>query len=141
MIIRVNARTERIPKYQKPGDVGADLYADLETNESIFVGHSALIPTGVRLELPEGVMAVVHPRSGMALMYGLIAVTGIIDTGYRGEIMVSMLNLGQRVRRISPGDRIAQLVFQPVIYAKFEQVDELTTTERGDGGFGHTGVK
>jgi len=141
MNIKVQAKTERIPQYQKPGDVGADLYADIENRQKIFVGHRVLIPTGVRLELPEGVMAVVHPRSGMAYRCGLVAVTGIIDTGYRGEIMVNMLNLGERVQYIEPGDRIAQLVFQPVIYAQFEQVDELSETERGDGGFGHTGVK
>ena len=90
--------------------------------------------------MPPGMMATVHPRSGLASKFGLVCVTGIIDTGYRGEIQVTLINLGSWGVLINPGDRIAQLVFQPVYYVEFEPVQELSESERGEGGFGHTGV-
>ena len=129
-----------IPVYAKPGDVGVDLKADIAEPVIIKPGGRALIPTGLKIELPPAVMAVVHPRSGLASKQGLICSTGIIDTGYRGEIKVNLLYHGRDFIVVQPGTRIAQLVFQPVIFAEFEQVDKLTETQRGEGGFGSTGV-
>ena len=129
-----------IPQYQKHGDVGADLRS-AETREVLILpGENELIKTGVKIELPDNIMATIHPRSGLASKNKVIAVTGIIDTGYRGEIKVNLMNVGSEAISIKPGDRIAQLVFNPVVRANFIQVDRLSDSERGEGGFGHTGL-
>ena len=140
MKIRVVCKDDLLPCYAKPGDVGMDLKADIESPVLIRPQQSALIGTGLKIELPPAVMAVVHPRSGLASKHLVMTSTGIIDTGYRGEIKVNLMNLGQTAISVKPGMRIAQLVFQPVYFAEFEQVDELTETPRGGDGFGSTGV-
>jgi dUTP pyrophosphatase len=129
-----------VPAYAHPGDAGADLVAA----ESVRLepGGRALVGTGVRIALPEGYVAFVVPRSGLAAKHGITVVNapGTIDAGYRGEVRVVLLNTDPAepftVRR---GDRIAQLVVQPVAQARFLEVAELPPTPRGEGGFGSTG--
>ncbi|MEY4476548.1 MAG: hypothetical protein RJA31_52 [Actinomycetota bacterium] len=130
-----------VPSYAHPGDAGADITA----SESVILrpGERALVKTGVSIALPDGFVAFVMPRSGLALKHGIALVNspGTIDAGYRGEIGVIMLNTDRENDfRIEPGDRIAQLVIQPVVRAEFVPVAELPGTHRGAGGFGSTGV-
>lgn len=130
-----------VPSYAHPGDAGADITA----SESVILrpGERALVKTGVSIALPDGFVAFVMPRSGLALKHGIALVNspGTIDAGYRGEIGVIMLNTDRENDfRIEPGDRIAQLVIQPVVRAEFVPVAALPGTHRGAGGFGSTGV-
>lgn len=129
------------PRYAHPGDAGADLCA----TESVTLrpGERAAVRTGLSIALPAGYVAFVMPRSGLALRNGIALVNspGTIDAGYRGEIAVILLNTDQKAAfTVQPGDRIAQLVIMPVARAEFVPVAELPGTERGDGGFGSTGV-
>ncbi|HEY8533233.1 MAG TPA: dUTP diphosphatase [Micromonospora sp.] len=129
-----------LPRYAHPGDAGADLYAaeDVELEP----GARALIRTGLAIALPEGFVGLVHPRSGLAARLGVTVLNapGTIDAGYRGEIMVNLINLDRsRSVKISRGDRIAQLVIQRVERAHFHVVDELPDSVRGTGGHGSTG--
>ncbi len=132
-----------VPSYAKPGDAGADLYARTDAHLAAGGGRE-LVPTGVAVAIPEGYAGFVQPRSGLALRRGVTCLNspGLIDSGYRGEIAVLLVNTDPKedyeVRR---GDRIAQLVVQPVVQAVFEPVAEegLPLTDRGDGGFGHSG--
>ncbi len=103
-----------MPKYQQPGDVGADLKCAEDKPLKVLPGKNELFKTGVRIELPHDIMATVHPRSGLAKK-GIIVITGLIDTGYRGEIKVNLANFSNTAVEIKPGDRIAQLVFNPVV--------------------------
>lgn len=137
--IKIKAEDEFMPKYQKPGDVGADLKSAETETIQVHPGQNALIKTGVRLEMPDDIMATVHPRSGLA-KEGIIVITGIIDSSYRGEIRVNLANYSKSSVSINPGDRIAQLVFNPVVRPNFIQVNALSETERGEGGFGSTGM-
>jgi dUTP pyrophosphatase len=129
-----------LPTYAHPGDAGADLRAAEEV--VLPPGGRAVVGTGVALAVPEGYAAFVHPRSGLAARHGITVVNapGTIDAGYRGEVRVVLLNTDPAtpftVRR---GERIAQLVVQPVARARFLDVEELPPTPRGDGGFGSTG--
>lgn len=129
-----------MPSYAHPGDAGADLVTTVDV--TLEPGERALVPTGIALALPLGLAAFVHPRSGLAARYGvaLVNAPGTVDAGYRGEIKVSVVNLDPRepvtFRR---GDRIAQLVIQPVIRATFHEVEHLPGSARGAGGFGSTG--
>lgn len=128
------------PRYAQPGDAGADLVS----TESVTLrpGERRLVGTGVRLALPEGTVGMVTPRSGLAARAGLSIVNapGIIDSGYRGEIKVCLINLDPADDiRIEPGERIAQLVIVPFVTAQFVEVEELDATSRGDGGYGSTG--
>ena len=128
------------PVYAKPGDAGVDLRSS--TDVTLGPGERSLVPTGVAVALPEGYAGFVHPRSGLAARHGITVVNapGTVDSGYRGEIMVTLLNTDAaesfRVRR---GDRIAQLVVQRVEQAVFEVVDVLPASERGGTGFGSSG--
>ncbi len=143
VIVKVMARRpDLIPVYKTPGAAGADLRADIEESIILKPGEIAVVPTGVRIELPEGYEAQVRPRSGLAMRYGLTLVNapGTIDWDYRGEIKVIMVNLGREPVRIEPGMRVAQLVISPVVRGRFVAVDSLSDTERGEGGFGHTGI-
>ena len=130
-----------LPSYARPGDAGADLVAR-EDAELAPGGGRALVPTGVALAIPPGYAGFVQPRSGLALRHGVTCLNtpGLIDSGYRGEIKVLLVNTDPAeafsVRR---GDRIAQLVILAVAGVTFSVVDELPDTERGEGGFGHTG--
>lgn len=133
---------EQIPVYAQPGDAGADL----RSAEALVLapGERALVATGVRFALPEGYAAFVVPRSGLAVKHGISIVNspGTIDAGYRGEIKVPLINLDPREPfEIAPGDRIAQLIVMPVTRAVFAAVQELPESQRGEGGFGSTGVR
>lgn len=128
------------PSYAHPGDAGADL----RTREDLTLepGERRLVPTGVAIALPEGFVALVHPRSGLATRHGLTVVNapGTVDAGYRGEIAVTLLNTDARTPIVlQRGDRIAQLVIQRVEHAAFIPVEELPESVRGSGGFGSTG--
>jgi len=129
-----------LPSYARPGDAGADLMTT--TDVTLAPGERALVPTGIAVALPEGYVALVHPRSGLAVRHGLSIVNtpGTVDAGYRGEIKVLLVNHDARqpvvLRR---GDRIAQLVIQRVERAAFTEVERLPESERGDGGYGSTG--
>jgi dUTP pyrophosphatase len=130
------------PTYAREGDAGADLRSS-EDLVYIGPGQRKLIKTGVSIALPEGYVALIHPRSGLALKNGITVLNtpGTIDSGYRGEIAVILYNTGDEVFMVDRGDRIAQMVIQKFETAEFEVVDALTDTERGDGGFGSTGVE
>ena len=123
------------------GAAGMDLSLAADGPITIGPGQRLGVPTGWSMELPAGFEAQVRPRSGMALRYGVTVVNapGTIDSDYRGEIIVLLVNLGQEAHTLSPGDRVAQLVIAPVVQAKVEEVAELSQTDRGSGGFGHTG--
>ena len=130
-----------MPAYAHPGDAGADLHTAIDC--TLDPGERALLPTGVALALPDGYAAFVHPRSGLAVRYGvsLVNAPGTVDAGYRGEIRVSVVNLDPRDPVVfHRGDRIAQLVVQHVEHARFHEVSALPGSMRGDGGFGSTGV-
>ncbi len=129
-----------LPAYAHPGDAGCDLV----TTEDAVVppGERVVLPTGLALALPDGYAAFVHPRSGLAHRLGLSLVNapGTIDAGYRGEIKVNLINLDPTTPlRLRRGDRVAQLVVQPVVRARFVPVEELPDSERGAGGHGSTG--
>lgn len=127
------------PTYAKPGDAGADLYV----NHDVLVPRRgrAIASTGIAVAIPEGYVGLVHPRSGLAAKHGVTVTNapGTIDAGYRGEIKVLLVNHSDEHIGFMPGDRIAQLVIQPVVQAEFVEVEELSESERGTGGFGHTG--
>lgn len=129
-----------IPSYEHPGDAGADLVTTVDA--TLAPGERALLPTGIAIALPEGYAAFVHPRSGLAARYGvsLVNAPGTVDAGYRGEIKVSVINLDPTTPVVfHRGDRIAQLVIQEVVRARFHEVRTLPGAARGDGGFGSTG--
>lgn len=141
MKIPVVAAPEAMPKYALPGDAGADLR--LQEDLQLAPGQRALVGTGVRIALSEGQVGLVAPRSGLAARNGLSIVNspGIIDSGYRGEIKVCLINLDPRETiALKTGDRIAQLVVMPVTTAVWEPVDQLADTARGSDGYGSTGT-
>ena len=121
----------------------ADLYACLETAVEIAAGGTAMIPTGLAMELPEGTVGLVYARSGLASKKGLAPANkvGVIDSDYRGEVMVALHNHSAQAAVVEPGERIAQLVVAPVLRAAFAEADALSDTVRGEGGFGSTGRK
>lgn len=128
-----------IPSYAHPGDAGADLVAiGTHTLEPL---QRLAVPTGLAAEIPLGYEMQVRPKSSLALKHGvtLLNTPGTVDAGYRGEIKVILINLGEVIFEISPGQRIAQIVIAPVIQAKFTLVDTLSESQRGQGGFGSTG--
>ncbi|GAA0964750.1 dUTP diphosphatase [Actinocorallia libanotica] len=129
-----------VPAYAHPGDAGADLHAARDV--VLEPGEREVVPTGLAIALPDGFAAFVHPRSGLAAKLGvtLVNAPGTVDAGYRGEIMVTLINTDLRETvRLSRGDRIAQLVIQKVERAAFHEVAELPGSARGSGGFGSTG--
>ncbi len=129
-----------VPTYAHPGDAGADLR--IAHDVAIIPGERMLVGTGVALEIPEGWVGLVHPRSGLAARQGLTIVNapGTIDSGYRGEVQVNLLNTDRRATiRLKRGDAIAQLLLQRVGHATFEVADDLTDTVRGQGGHGSSG--
>ncbi|WP_324273367.1 dUTP diphosphatase [Blastococcus brunescens] len=138
--VRLTSSPDLAPQYALPGDAGADLSAAEDVELAPF--ERALVGTGVAVAIPEGYAGFVHPRSGLAHRLGLSLVNapGTIDAGYRGEIKVNLVNLDPTTPiRLRRGDRIAQLVVQPVVRARFLPVDELAASERGSGGHGSTG--
>lgn len=136
-------RTLPLPSYETKGAAGADLRANFPDRAPVMLmpGTRRLIPTGLRVEIPQGYELQIRPRSGAALKHGLSLPNspGTIDSDYRGPLGVIVINLGDEPIRIAHGDRIAQAVIAPVLQARFEVVETLTETERGAGGFGSTG--
>jgi dUTP pyrophosphatase len=137
------ARDLPLPAYATPGDAGMDLYAAVEIEVTLQPGERALISTGLKVAIPHGYEAQVRPRSGLALRHGITMVNspGTIDAGYRGEIGVLLINHGQEPFTVRRGDRIGQMVVAPIARAVWEEVTELPPSERGEGGFGSTGVR
>jgi len=131
-----------IPEYKTSGAAGADLCALLDSPLTIRPGKIAKVPTGLFFEIPEGYEVQVRPRSGLAAKYGLTVLNtpGTIDSDYRGEIIVILINLGESDFTINSGDRIAQMIIAPVTQASFSIVEKLSDTERGSGAFGSTGI-
>jgi dUTP pyrophosphatase len=130
----------RVPAYASDGDAGADLSATVTV--TLAPGERALVPTGLAVALPPGTVGLVHPRSGLAARHGVTVVNapGTVDSGYRGEILVNLINLDPRESfTISVGDRIAQLVVQEYLHADFSETDSLPDSVRGDTGHGSTG--
>ncbi|WP_329108533.1 dUTP diphosphatase [Micromonospora sp. NBC_01699] len=129
-----------LPAYAHPGDAGADLLAARDVE--LAPGARALVPTGIAIALPDGFVGLVHPRSGLAARLGVTVLNapGTVDAGYRGEILVNLINHDrENPAKISRGDRIAQLVVQRVEHVRFHPVDELPATARGENGHGSTG--
>lgn len=131
-----------LPTYSTPASSGADVRADISKEIAIAPATSAIIPTGVRVDLPEGYEIQVRPRSGYAAKNQVTVLNspGTIDSDYRGEICVIMINHGKESFIVTPRMRIAQLVLAPVVQAEFFSVELLSTTQRGEGKFGHTGT-
>ncbi|MFA6107441.1 MAG: dUTP diphosphatase [Candidatus Latescibacterota bacterium] len=132
-----------LPAYETDGSAGMDLRADLAETLTLGPGERILVPTGLKLEIPPGYEGQVRPRSGLALKRGLTLLNapGTIDSDYRGEVGVILINLSAEPQRIEPGDRIAQLLFAPVTRAELVEVESLAGSERGAGGFGSTGER
>ena len=132
-----------VPRYMTEHAAGLDLCAALEEPVTLLPTRRAFIPTGLAMAIPVGYEGQVRPRSGLALKQGVTLVNspGTIDADYRGEIGVIMINHGETPFIINPGDRIAQLLIAPVTHANLMVVDRLDSTERGRGGFGHTGIQ
>jgi len=131
-----------LPKYMSDGSSGMDVYAATTGAVALQKGERALIPTGISVAVPKGYEVQVRPRSGLAAKHGISIVNapGTIDSDYRGEVKVILMNLGDEEFVVERGMRIAQLVVQPVFRAEIEEVEELGDTARGEGGFGHSGV-
>lgn len=132
-----------IPAYGTEFAAGADLYAAMEDTVVINPGETQFIHTGIALEIPAGLVGLVYARSGMACKKGVAPANkvGVIDSDYRGEIIVALYNHSKQSLTVAPGDRIAQLVLTPYITAAFEETDSLEDSVRGEGGFGSTGTK
>ena len=141
----VRSRTELpLPAYATEGSAGLDLRACLDSAVTIPAGGRALIPTGLAIELPSAeTVALIFARSGLAIKHGLALANGVgvIDSDYRGEIKVGIINQGDADFTVEPGERIAQMVILPVMQPQIELVQTLSETERGAGGFGSTGTK
>jgi dUTP pyrophosphatase len=133
-----------LPRYHSRGSSGADLHADIPEGKTVTIrpGRWELVPTGLRLEIPPGYEAQVRPRSGLSASHGVTVLNtpGTIDSDYRGEIRVILINLGREPFEVARGLRIAQLVFTPVVQADFRLQESLSRSERGEGGFGSTGT-
>ena len=130
------------PSYAKPGDAGADLTTRVDV--TLAPGERKLVPTGISIALPNGYVALVHPRSGLAIKHGVTMVNspGTVDAGYRGELQLILINHdANKAVTFKKGDRVAQLVIQKVEHAEFIEVDNLPGSDRGTGGFGSTGGK
>lgn len=138
----INRSGHELPAYETFSAAGMDVRACLETPVTLAPLQRALIPTGLRIQLPHGYVCQVRPRSGLALKKGISIVNtpGTVDADYRGEIGVILINLSDTPFTVNDGDRIAQLVIGPYTRVEWEPVSELDETKRGDGGFGHTGI-
>ena len=138
----INDSSTPLPAYETPSSAGMDVRARLDSPVTLQPLQRALIPTGLRIQLPQGYECQVRPRSGLALKHGisLVNTPGTIDADYRGEIGIIVINLSDQPYTITDGERIAQLVIKEYVHVTWEQVDRIDETERGEGGFGHTGV-
>lgn len=135
---------DNLPAYATPGSAGLDLRACLDAPLELAPGATTLIPTGMAIHLDDpSLAAMILPRSGLGHKHGIVLgnLVGLIDSDYQGQLMVSIWNRGQDSFTIEPGERIAQMVFVPVVQAEFNLVEEFEATDRGEGGFGHSGRK
>ena len=139
----VNKGNQPLPKYQTAQSAGMDLRANIDAPVLLKPLDRKLIPTGLHIALPEGYEAQIRPRSGLAIKKGITVINtpGTIDPDYRGDIGVVLVNISNKDFIVQPGERIAQMVINKFEQAEFEVVEELDETERGEGGFGHTGTK
>lgn len=131
-----------LPEYATDGSAGLDLRACIDDEMSILPGQTELIPTGIAIHIGDPTLAaVILPRSGLGHKHGIVLgnLVGLIDSDYQGQLFVSTWNRGQQSFQLKPGERLAQLVFVPVVQAGFEIVDEFDQSDRGEGGFGHSG--
>jgi len=137
----INRSANPLPEYATAGSAGVDIRASLDAPVTLQPMERQLIPTGLFIELPQGYEAQIRPRSGLAIKQGLTCLNspGTIDADYRGEIKVILINLSGEAQTIQTGDRIAQMVVQRVEQLNWETVENISSTERGAGGFGHTG--
>lgn len=139
----VNKGNQPLPKYQTSQSAGMDLRANIDAPVLIKPLDRKLIPTGLHIALPEGYEAQIRPRSGLTIKKGITIINtpGTIDPDYRGDIGVILVNISNEDFVVQPGDRIAQMVINKFEQAEFKVVEELDETERGEGGYGHTGIK
>lgn len=139
----VNTGCQPLPAYATSQSAGMDLRANIESPITLHPMERTLVPTGIRIELPEGYEAQVRPRSGLALKHGITVLNtpGTIDSDYRGELKVLLVNLSNDDFVVNAGERVAQMVIARHETATWEEVEMLDETERGEGGYGHTGVK
>ena len=137
----INNSSNTLPQYETIGSSGMDLRANLQEPVKLLPLQRALIPTGLFIELPLGFEAQVRPRSGLAIRYGISCLNspGTVDSDYRGELKIVLINLSNEPFTVQHGERIAQMVIQPVVKAEWLEVEVLNESKRGEGGFGHTG--
>lgn len=137
----INQSSNPLPEYATEGSAGVDLRANIPAPVTLRPFERALVPTGLFIELPQGYEAQVRPRSGLAIKNGITCLNspGTIDSDYRGELKVILINLSQDAQTLHHGDRIAQMVVSPVVRVGWEKVEEIGETARNAGGFGHTG--
>ncbi len=142
-VLVINNSPHALPEYQTAGSAGMDIKAWLDDPMTLQPMERKLIPTGIYLAIPEGHEAQIRPRSGLAIKRGLTVVNapGTIDSDYRGEVKVALINLSAEVQVINDGERIAQMIVKKYERVKWEQADVLEQTDRGTGGFGHSGTK
>ena len=138
-----NNKNLPLPTYMTSGSAGVDLYAAIDDELILKPGERMLIPTGIKVALPPGYEAQIRPRSGLAIKFGITLLNspGTIDSDYRGEIKVILVNLGDKGFKVKPEDRIAQMIVQKYQQVEFVEIDELPSTDRDEGGFGHTDHK
>ena len=139
----INRSGHQLPAYETPSSAGMDVRACLEKPVTLQPLERALIPTGLRVQLPQGHEMQIRPRSGLALKHGISLVNspGTVDADYRGEIGILVINLSNEPFVINDGERICQMVISNYTHVEWDPVEEIDSTVRGDGGFGHTGVK
>ena len=143
MEIKIVSKGGEVPTYATAGSSGADLRAYIDKPITLAPGERHLVPTGIFVEIPEGIEAQIRARSGLAIKHGIGLVNGVgtVDSDYRGEWNIPLINWGSEPYTIQNGDRIAQVIFSRYEKADFTVVSEISQTERGTGGFGHTGIK
>ena len=142
ILIKKLTKEVKLPNYKTVGSSGMDIVANINNEITIQPGEKKLIPTGILIAIPNNYEVQIRPRSGLAIKNGIsiLNTPGTIDSDYRGEIKVILINLGKDTFKIKNGDRIAQMVLCPIVKAKFEEVDKLPNSLRGRGGFGSTGI-
>ncbi len=138
----INRSHHPLPAYETHGSAGMDVRASLNESITLLPGHRAMIPTGLHIELPQGYECQIRPRSGLAARNGITVLNspGTVDSDFRGEIKVILINLGDKPFVITDGERICQMVVANYTKVEWDAVTEIDKTERGDGGFGHTGL-
>ena len=143
VLIKRLSKNIELPKYETNGSSGMDLSANIEKQIKLEPGKTSIIPTGISVSIPKNFEIQIRPRSGLAAksQISVLNSPGTIDADYRGELKVILINLGNKTFVVERGTRIAQMVLCPIVKAKFKEVDNLDDTDRGDGGFGSTGLK